>query len=64
MHSLLHADHVRANGADLSRGHAGRAVRRSLRPKAPPGRLRPLVAHVLGALAGRVDRDVARRAVA
>ncbi len=64
MHSLLHEDHVRANVADASRGHEGRAVRRTLRPGAPPGRLRPLVAHALGVLAGRVDRDVARRAVA
>ena len=64
MHSLLHEDHARAVATEAARGHAGRALQRTLRPNAPPGRLRPLVAHLLGAAAGRVDRDVARRAVA
>ena len=64
MHSLLHEDHVRASSANLTHGHRARTVRHLLRPGAPPGRLRRLVAHALGILAGRVDRDVARRAVA
>lgn len=64
MHSLLHTEYARSLDADTARDHAGRSVQRTLRPNAPPGRLRPLVAHLLGAAAGRVDRDVARRAVA
>lgn len=64
MHSLLHLEHSRAANADLRRRHGGRELQRTLRPKAPPGRSRALVAHVLGAAAGRVDREVARRAVA
>jgi len=64
MHSLLHTEYVRAADADLRRGQAARDVRRTLRPDAPPGRLRAALAHALGTAAGRVDRDVARRAVA
>ncbi len=64
MHTLLHTQYTRALEADADRRRAGLDVRRSLRPHGPPGRLRPLLAHALGAAAGRVDRDVARRAVA
>lgn len=64
MHTLLHTEYVRTVEADLSRGQAGRDLHRTLRPNAPPGRLRPALAHALGVAAGRVDRDVARRAVA
>lgn len=64
MHTLLHTQYARVAEEDLGRGRAGRHAQRTLRPKAPPGRLRPALAHVLGAAAGRVDRDTARRAVA
>ena len=64
MHSLLHSEYARSADAHLRTQAAGHAIQRTLRPNAPPGRLRPLVAHVLGTAAGRVDRDVARRAVA
>jgi hypothetical protein len=64
MHSLLHTDYTRALAADPRRGPAGSGAPRPPRPDAPPGRLRPLLAHALGAAAGRIDREVARRAVA
>ncbi len=63
MHTLLHTEYARVRAAAPRRrsaadGHA------AAWPKAPPGRVRRAVAHALGAAAGRVDRDVARRAVA
>ena len=64
MHSLLHLDVARTLSADQRRRHAGSELKRTLCAKAPPGRCRALVAHLLGAAAGRVDREVARRAVA
>ncbi|MCW3010387.1 MAG: hypothetical protein JWO90_791, partial [Solirubrobacterales bacterium] len=48
MHSLLHTDYTRALAADPRRGPAGSGAPRPPRPDAPPGRLRPLLAHALG----------------
>lgn len=64
MHSLLHTEYARTVGADLRDRHAGAEAQRRLRAKAPPGHLRVMVAHALGSAARRVDREVARRAVA
>lgn len=64
MHSLLHTEFARTTDADATRGRGGLGARPATKPDAPPGRLRGLIAHALGAAAGRVDREVARRAVA
>lgn len=61
MLSLLHAEYARAAS---DHAVAERALQRTLRPDAPPGRLRPRLAHALAVAARRVDREVARRAVA
>lgn len=64
MHSLLHTEVARAVADRAHPGPVGRAVPEGWVPTGPPGRLRAVVAHVLGTAAGRVERNVARRAVA
>lgn len=64
MHTPLHTEYVRAAQADLRRGQARRDEQRTFGAKAPPGRPRRALAYILASAAGRVDRDVARRAVA
>ncbi len=58
MHSLNHEHLARA----ASRRHAERVPRH--RHAGPPGRLRIQAARSLAALAGRLDREQARRALA
>jgi len=62
MHSLIHQDLTRELGADRVR-RAGR-VSRPPEPEPPPRAVRAGVAHLLAAMARRVDHDSARRAVA
>ena len=58
MHSLFH-EHL---AVATSRRHAERVPRH--RPARLPGRLRTQAARTLAALAGRLDREQARRALA
>jgi hypothetical protein len=62
MHSLIHQDLARELGAVRARP-SGPAVRPP-KPEPPPRPVRAGLAHALAAVAGRVDRDAARRAVA
>ena len=64
MFSPLHTEFARSVDADAGRARRTAATVRAVDVDAPPGRLRRRIAHVLGAAAGRVDREVARRAVA
>lgn len=64
MHSLMHVDLQRATVGDLDRKRTERALAADARPKAPPGRLRAIAAHLLAAGAVRLDREVSQRAVA
>ena len=63
MQSLLHEPLARATaGARAERPI--RACSTPARPEPPPGRARTSLAHALAALAGRVDREAAERALA
>ena len=63
MQSLLHEPFVRATAAARSERPL-RACTAPARPEPPPGRARTSLAHALAALAGRVDREAAERALA
>ncbi len=60
MHSLIHEHLAHASGPREDRGAHARAAHRG----PPPGRLRTQAARALAALAGRLDKERARRAVA
>jgi hypothetical protein len=62
MHSLIHADLVRASSPPPG-GDARAGRHRSTHPP-PISRVRRSTARVLAAAAGRLDRESARRAVA
>jgi hypothetical protein len=62
MHSLIHQDLARELGA--SRGRRAGRFSRPPEPEPPPRAMRAGLAHLLAAMAGRVDRDAARRAIA
>lgn len=61
MHSTIHGQFAQAVQADRLRPGSGH---RPERPEPPPGRLRTAGASALAALAARLDREAARRAVA
>lgn len=64
MHSLLHAEIVRASSPEnTGEARAGR-IRRSWQPPPPRGALREHAARHLARAAGRLDRETARRAIA
>ncbi len=60
MHSLLHHHLAHATAAERARAGGERVARE----QPPPGRLRVRTAAALVALAGRLDREQARRALA
>ncbi|MCW3016783.1 MAG: hypothetical protein JWO02_3875 [Solirubrobacterales bacterium] len=61
MHSLIHTDFAKATaGARVASGHRPGPDR----PQPPPRTVRASTARILAALAGRLDREAARRAVA
>ncbi|MCW3039859.1 MAG: hypothetical protein JWM31_1764 [Solirubrobacterales bacterium] len=61
MHSTLHSQYARAVQADRL---PSRRDRLPERPEPPPGRLRTATARMFASVAGRLDREAARRAVA
>lgn len=61
MHSTMHNDYAQAVQAD--RLPSGRDHRPE-RPEPPPGRVRTGVARMFASVAGRLDRETARRVVA
>lgn len=62
VHNLMHTEYAKASAQrslparEVPAGHE--------QPHGPPRRVRPVVARVLAVAASRVDREVARRAVA
>ena len=63
MHSLIHAEFVRASSPSF--GGEARAGRLSTRPDPPPRHLpRRIAARALAQAARRLDRETARKAVA
>jgi hypothetical protein len=60
MHSLIHPHLARASSRATTRNGRNRRPRRD---HPPPRRLRGAAAHVLAAVAARLDADRARRAV-
>jgi len=60
MHSLIHHHLAHATAEQRTRPGEGRVARE----QPPPGRLRVRTAAALVALAGRLDREQARRALA
>jgi hypothetical protein len=60
MHSKIHEHLGRADAASRRRPGEGHVPR----PTPPPGRLRGTAALALASLAGRLDRERARRALA
>ncbi len=63
MQSLIHEPFARATAG--ARGERSARVQRvPARPEPPPGRARSALAHVLAAVAGRVDHETAVRALA
>lgn len=61
MHSLIHSEFAAATARERLDGPVRPGPTRS---EPPPGRLRASAAMRLAALAGRLDREAARRAVA
>jgi hypothetical protein len=62
VHSIIHTEYVKASAqrnVPTREVHAGHE-----RPHGPPRGVRPAIARVLAVTASRVDREVARRAVA
>ncbi|MCU0257805.1 MAG: hypothetical protein MUC84_04665 [Solirubrobacteraceae bacterium] len=60
MYSKIHEHHARESADQRAR----RAAVHVPRPAPPPGRLRGMAALALASLAGRLDRERARRALA
>lgn len=61
MHSIINQEYAKAAlAARRPTGHGHRPPQ----PQPPPGRLRAAGARTLATLAGRLDREAARRAVA